>query len=201
MRRSFGSQGGSASWLRSFVERVSWLATCWNFATKPLFGVGCQTFCEGKERKGRRRKKRKKGGGCATRFILRMDHLLKQGAQLGLTPNEVTSALRFGRPLSESNWCNAVDMKEQALEGAKESFEAGRYLEYQCYDDEAREQGRAVVTLRGWEDISQGLLNADHALASDGYYAWYMDHDVKDKGIYHICSCCPSLPSKACSRR
>ena len=116
-----------------------------------------------------------------------MDRLLKHGAQLGLTPSEVTNALRFGRPLSETNWCSAIDVKDQALEGAKESFEAGRHLEYQCYDDAGREQGRAVISLLGWEDMSQGLVNAEHILASDGYYAWYMEHQVKDRGIYHLC--------------
>ena len=116
-----------------------------------------------------------------------MDLLLKRGKDSGLTPGEVTAALRNGRPLSESNWCIATDLKKQSLPQALESFEQGRYLEYQCYEDDGREQGRSLLVLRTWEDQAMGLFTGDHVRASDAYYEWYMNHDVKDKAVYHVC--------------
>ena len=116
-----------------------------------------------------------------------MDLLLKRGREAGLSPVEVTTALRNGRPLSESNWCTGADLKKQSLTQAVEAFEQGRYLEYQCYDDAGREQGRSVLILRTWEDQSVGLFTGDHVRSSDPYYAWYMDHQVKDSAVYHVC--------------
>ena len=126
-----------------------------------------------------------------------MDLLLKEGSQLGLGPAEVTSALRLGRALTESNWCSSLDGKGRSLQIASELFERGRYVEYQCYDDGWREQGKAVVILESWEDQSAGLFTGRHALASDDYYAWYMENQVKDDVVYHLCE----GSSRACRKK
>ena len=126
-----------------------------------------------------------------------MDRLLRRGTDAGLSPAEVTSALRGGRPLSESNWCTSSDLKAQSLVAAGETFEGGRFLEYQCYDDQHKDQGRSVITLRSWEDQSMGLFTGDHVRSSDPYYAWYMEHQVKDEAIYHVCQ----GPARSCKQK
>lgn len=114
--------------------------------------------------------------------------MLSYGRQLGLSPMEVTDALRLGRPLSDSNWCQAIDGAERYLSVAQEVFEAGRYLEYQCYDDRWQEQGRATVKLVSWEDRDAGLFMAEHVIASDAYYEYYGSTDLAQGCVYHLCA-------------
>eukprot|EP00435_Cladocopium_sp_Y103_P068760 s228_g32.t1 len=116
-----------------------------------------------------------------------MDGLLALGRRLGLSPSEVTEALRFSRPLSESNWVNARDVGARSRDMAKEMFEKDRLIEYQCYDDEGREQGRGILKLIQWEDAEEGFFLADHGKASDAYYEWYVENEVKMGAVYHLC--------------
>ena len=38
-----------------------------------------------------------------------------------------------------------------------------------CVDNRGRDQGQALVRLLEWEDVSRGILKAEHLKASDGY--------------------------------
>eukprot|EP00435_Cladocopium_sp_Y103_P040117 s199_g10.t2 len=107
-----------------------------------------------------------------------MEEIKALGRQLGLSPNEVSSCLRLGRALSECHWCIATDVGQGALEVAMDVFEAGRYMEYHCYDDHWNSQGRAVLRLAAWQDKSEGLFKADHGPASDAYYDWYVKNEA-----------------------
>ena len=116
-----------------------------------------------------------------------MDELLRVGREAGLQADEVTGCLRLGRPLSETNWVLASEGGAKALEVAQEAFEAGRWIEYQCYDDAGHEQGRAEVELEKWEDTAEGLFTGRHGIASDQYYQWYVEHGAPHGFVFHIC--------------
>ena len=61
-------------------------------------------------------------------------------------------------------------------------------MEYECYDDEKRPQGRALVMLRDWESFPDGLVQATHLASSDEYYEWYARQTLKeDKCLYQLC--------------
>eukprot|EP00438_Fugacium_kawagutii_P013365 Skav216471 [mRNA] locus=scaffold1123:208415:213647:+ [translate_table: standard] len=79
-------------------------------------------------------------------------------------------------------------MGDRALQVAKELFEAGRVVEYDCYDYQSKPQGRGVLVLRQWEDFDQGLFAASHGPCSDGYYEWFINGEMGfENGLYHIC--------------
>ena len=64
----------------------------------------------------------------------------------------------------------------------------GGLLEYECYDDRKRPQGRAVIVLSDWENFPEGLLQGSHLAASDPYYEWYAQKNLKDgRCLYHLC--------------
>lgn len=48
------------------------------------------------------------------------------------------------------------------------------------YDNQGHGQGRGIVTLKSWEDMEAGLFTGSHGPASDGYYAWFVEHDMGD---------------------
>ena len=102
-----------------------------------------------------------------------MDELLDYGRKMGLNPMDISQRLRWGKPLSDTNWCLAEDGKGKSLSMALEGFETGKYVEYQCYDNTWQPQGRAALQLLAWEDESEALFTADHILASDEYYDYY----------------------------
>ena len=116
-----------------------------------------------------------------------MDELLSYGKSLGLNPVDISQALKLGRPLSESNWCLAADGSGQSREMAREVFEAGRYVEFQCYDHQFKEQGKALVKLLSWEDADGGWFNAEHISASDPYYEYYAQKEATKGMIFHLC--------------
>ena len=131
-----------------------------------------------------------------------MDLLEKEGVALGLTPTEIEEALRLGRPRSEENWVEARELGGSALKVAVDSFEGGRYLEYECYDNAHAPQGRGVIVLQRWLDQTQGLMEATHDVCSDAYYQWYVDNDVRNHGaVYHLCDGQASLCKVKTSRR
>eukprot|EP00438_Fugacium_kawagutii_P022996 Skav216829 [mRNA] locus=scaffold2314:109375:114908:+ [translate_table: standard] len=117
-----------------------------------------------------------------------MDELLRLGRDAGLTADEVTSCLRLGRPLSETNWVLAREAGSKSPELALEVFEKGRWLEYQCYDDRGAEQGRAEVELQKWEDATGGWFTGRHGVAQDQYYQWYIDNQLQSGVLFHLCS-------------
>ena len=116
-----------------------------------------------------------------------MEALKEYGRQLKLTPDEIHTQLRLGRPATDAAWVDACDLGAEALVIAQEAMESGRYLEYSCYEANGTAQGRAVIRLKSWEDEAAGLLVADHGERSDEYYQWYMDHEVQGAAVYHVC--------------
>ena len=85
----------------------------------------------------------------------------------------------MGRPSHELGWILGSDLGDQALQAAKDLFEQERILEYQCYDRRWQSQGSA-----------SGLFTGSHGPSSDGYYAWFVEHQmVLENGLYHICDC------------
>ena len=81
-------------------------------------------------------------------------------------------------------------MEVEPLTVAKDLFEEERILEYECYDRTWQPQGRGVITLKEWEDAGGGLFTGTHGPSSDGYYAWYTEHQMGlESGVYHICDC------------
>ena len=92
-----------------------------------------------------------------------MDRLRAKGHSLGLTEEEIHRALSLGRSNRDLAWFVGSDLLGRAQEAAHEAFEQERVLEYECYDAQWRSQGRAVVTLRDWEDkenvCSPGLMD------------------------------------------
>ena len=126
-----------------------------------------------------------------------MDKLLDHGRKIGLSPSEITTILRRDRPLSESNWCLGKDLKERSLDMARDLFEAGRFIEYQCYEDNGNLQGRAIIKLERWLDVNEGFLEGEHGAASDPYYDWYVKNELSKGVAFHICRC----EAKACKKR
>eukprot|EP00438_Fugacium_kawagutii_P022919 Skav229978 [mRNA] locus=scaffold372:377191:382604:+ [translate_table: standard] len=116
-----------------------------------------------------------------------MQALVRRGEALGLTQEEVDQALALNRPATELAWVASPDLAGRAPQVAREVLETGRVLEYECYDDAFRPQGRAVVTLREWEEADRGLFLGTHGPSSDGY-KYFVDSQMgKDGGLYHIC--------------
>ena len=75
------------------------------------------------------------------------------------------------------------------MKAAKESMETNRYVEYECYDNSWNPQGRGVVKLGIWQDFDQGIFTGEHGPSSDGYYEWFVTHQMgKSDGAYHVCS-------------
>eukprot|EP00435_Cladocopium_sp_Y103_P014579 s438_g3.t1 len=129
-----------------------------------------------------------------------MEEMLALGRQLGLSPGEVADGLRLGRPLSETNWVSAKDLGGQSQGLAKDLFEKDRLIEYQCYDDEWKEQGRAVLTLVQWEDPNEAMFLAIHGKSSDEYYDWYVKNELNMGAVYHVCDCTASRCKKRKAR-
>ena len=116
-----------------------------------------------------------------------MEGLLSFALREGLSEEEAQKVLRLNRPVTDAGWVEAEDLGSEALLIAKETMEAGRYLEYACYESTGAPQGRAVLRLQSWEE--EGVLKASHGECSDPYYQWYADHDVRDRGaVYHVCT-------------
>ena len=87
--------------------------------------------------------------GVCPRFGFRgMDALRKHGKGLGLSHDEIESALRLGRLSSDASWVTAADLGEEALKIAVETMESGRQVEYACYQNDGTPQGRAVIKLQ-----------------------------------------------------
>ena len=109
-----------------------------------------------------------------------MERLYQRGSSLGLTTSEVDKALTLGRSSQELAW----------VKGRRELFEEERILEYECYDNNWHGQGRAVLTLKSWEDAEAGLFTGSHGPSSDGYYGWFAEHQMGlENGLYNLCDC------------
>lgn len=77
-----------------------------------------------------------------------MQGLIRRGEALGLSCDEVISALALNRPASELAWVTSPDLGGRAAQLVGEILETDRVLEYECYDSSFHGQRRPVVTLR-----------------------------------------------------
>ena len=113
-----------------------------------------------------------------------MEALKSYGKRLGLSDEEISQGLQLQRPPLESVWIeNALN-----LNLCFQLMEAGRLMEYDCYDDHGDPQGTAYMELVSWEDKTEGLFVAKHMGATDGYYAWYGENELKEGAcLYHMC--------------
>ena len=127
-----------------------------------------------------------------------MEVLEEYGRNLGLSRDEVRQGLFLQRPELESLWV------ENGGSGGLgyQLLESGRYLEYECYDDSKKSQGRAIIMLEKWEDKEAGLFLGSHLKASDEYYEWYASQKLKaGECVYHMCDrsvlrCTVNLPRR-----
>ena len=124
------------------------------------------------------------------------DELIKKGG----TSEDWNMALHHGLEAGDLEWVDTVKGPLNAESYAEDFMASGSYLEYDCYDDRGRDQGRAVLKILGWDAGMPYTLNAEHVVASDGYYEWYAQHNLKsDKVVYHVCptrrkKCSEKLP-------
>jgi hypothetical protein len=92
-------------------------------------------------------------------------------------------------PLEDLTWKDGKLYGEAVLELARSCMVKGGLLEYECYDDRKKPQGRALLCLSDWESFPDGLLQGAHLAASDPYYEWYAQQRLKDgKCLYHLCA-------------
>ena len=119
-----------------------------------------------------------------------MERLRNKGASLGLNEDEIQQALNLGRSKQELAWVMCSDLSSRAQDLAREVFEQERIQEYECYDARWQSQGRAIITLKDWEDRENCLFTGSHGPASDGYYSWFAEHQMGlENGLYHVCAC------------
>ena len=119
-----------------------------------------------------------------------MERLRNKGASLGLNEDEIQQALNLGRSKQELAWVMCSDLSSRAQDLARDVFEQERIQEYECYDARWQSQGRAIITLKDWEDRENCLFTGSHGPASDGYYSWFAEHQMGlENGLYHVCAC------------
>ena len=110
--------------------------------------------------------------------------LLRKGG----TMSDWHQALSVGLQGGDIMWTDAKVYPGDVLEHARSMMIKGGYVEYECYDDRGRSQGRAIIELVEWEDMARGLFLAVHLVASDEYYEYYARNSLNDgKGVYHVC--------------
>ena len=112
------------------------------------------------------------------------DELQKKGG----SNDDWNMALHHGLDAGDLEWIDTLVGPLNAESYAHDLLANGRYLEYDCYDDRGRNQGRAILKVIGWEAGMPYHLSAEHVVASDGYYEWYAQKNLKQgKAIYHVC--------------
>eukprot|EP00438_Fugacium_kawagutii_P020958 Skav211849 [mRNA] locus=scaffold305:925833:932175:+ [translate_table: standard] len=110
--------------------------------------------------------------------------LLRKGGTLG----DWAGALTRGFSTVDQQWHDAKEIGIESQESARRIMSKGSLVEYECYDQRGRGQGRAVIRLIEWADYGSAMLKADHVVASDSYYDWYARKDLKaSKAVYHVC--------------
>eukprot|EP00435_Cladocopium_sp_Y103_P065934 s1385_g28.t1 len=97
-------------------------------------------------------------------------------------------AVTRGLSAEDVGWNDGEVQGDAVLDLARTTLSKDALVEYECYNDQKRPQGRALIVLRDWEDYSAGILAADHLKASDPYYEWYGSTKLKNGGgVYHLC--------------
>eukprot|EP00438_Fugacium_kawagutii_P025912 Skav228849 [mRNA] locus=scaffold4472:6917:8557:+ [translate_table: standard] len=116
------------------------------------------------------------------------EDLKKELLAKGGTLSDWELALTSGIALSDQQWVDAKLEGQGAQDTVKRVMAKGNMVEYECYDNRGRPQGRAIIKLMDWAEYGSTMLRAEHVLASDGYYDWYGKNSLKeDKAVYHIC--------------
>ena len=111
--------------------------------------------------------------------------LLNKGGTLADWGRIITNGLQA----EDQQWVDAKAHPSDVLAHARAVMSRDDIMEYECMDDRGRAQGTALVRLLDWEDHAQGILRAEHLVASDGYYEYYAYQVLKGgKGLYHVCS-------------
>ena len=88
--------------------------------------------------------------------------------------------------------------KEDVMDRARQVMSPGRMVQYECYDQRWRNQGKAIMELVSFEDERENTVRGIHLAASDGYYGYYADEKLRvDNAVYHLCC----TEGKKCSFR
>eukprot|EP00435_Cladocopium_sp_Y103_P035992 s493_g9.t1 len=123
-------------------------------------------------------------GGLITDLRAVSEELLAKGG-LG---TDWRKAVTRGLSAEDVGWNDGEAQGDAVLDLARTTLSKDALVEYECYNDQKRPQGRALIVLRDWEDYSAGILAADHLKASDPYYEWYGSTKLKNGGgVYHLC--------------
>ena len=118
-----------------------------------------------------------------------MDPLMEELARKGGSPADWDAGLSRGLGGADMSWQDSRVQRHGVLEHARRVMASGGYLEYECYDEDGRGQGRAIICLSEWIDGEAGLFGARHVAASDEYYAWYAEQELGvDQAAYHLCT-------------
>ena len=60
-------------------------------------------------------------------------------------------------------------------------------MEYHCRQTNGAPQGTAVAAAEAWDNKEKALLAVKHEVASDEYYAWYLENQCLDGTVLHFC--------------
>lgn len=123
-----------------------------------------------------------------------MDELKSYGRSLGLNETQIGVALRLDRSATETIWVSTAD----SVRVAEQVFEKGRLLEYECLDNDGKNQGNATLELLEWASEGDGFFRGQHMGASDEYYEWYASQALvpPENCLYHLCSSDPAACKK-----
>ena len=117
-----------------------------------------------------------------------MDALVAELKEKGGTLSDWDGGLARGLSGADMVWQDAKTAGPEVLTHARGLMASGGFLEYECYDAQGADQGRAVVCLTEWIDAEAGVFSARHVAASDGYYAWYAEQSLgSEQAAYHLC--------------
>ena len=123
-----------------------------------------------------------------------MDELKSHGRSLGLNETQIGVALRLDRSATETIWVSTAD----SVRVAEQVFEKGRLLEYECLDNDGKNQGNATLELLEWASEGDGFFRGQHMGASDEYYEWCASQALvpPENCLYHLCSSDPAACKK-----
>ena len=119
-----------------------------------------------------------------------MEELKAELAAKGGTEAVWREFLSEGLALEDLEEYEAGCSRTSPLEHAQRVLGSGRIIEYACYDDHWRPQGRALLEVEKYDDEKKGTVLGRHVKASDEYYQWYAETTLSEDGaVYHLCDC------------
>eukprot|EP00438_Fugacium_kawagutii_P002160 Skav219901 [mRNA] locus=scaffold841:268590:273317:+ [translate_table: standard] len=120
--------------------------------------------------------------------MARINDIKQRLLSVGGTAADWNMMLSSGLGLSDLFWNNGEKEKDKSQDLARDMMVKGNFVEYQCYQSNGALQGKAIIQLKAWENFDEGILTADHVVASDPYYEWYGSHDLSGgQAVYHVC--------------